>query len=116
MTRNNRNDGIDVDLYFMLPALVVANDSGSCGSLDDISSFQKAWFVRPEKLANEWQAGMRPCPAWPDLLRTRTTRADMGHEASSRDASWSPKAHRAAISRRVGETPANKNTSQIRTK
>lgn len=65
--RKNRNDGIDVDLYtyFMLPALVVASDSGFYGSLQDIESFQKAWFMSPELLASEWSGGNRPQPSWP---------------------------------------------------
>ena len=69
-TKNNRNDGIDVYLYsyFMLPALVVANDGGFYEKLDDISSFQKAWFVRPEQLASDWLAGKHPQPEWPEIV------------------------------------------------
>jgi hypothetical protein len=67
--KRNRNDGIDIDLYyyFMLPAFVVAKDGGFYGSLDDIDSFQKAWFMPPERLAGEWLTGNQPHPKWPEL-------------------------------------------------
>lgn len=67
--KRNRNDGIDIDLYhyLMLPAIVVAKDGGFYSSLNDIDSFQKAWFMRPDRLANEWLAGNQPQPKWPEL-------------------------------------------------
>lgn len=62
-----RNDGIDFDLfhYLLLPALVVATDSGFFEKLVDIKSYQKAWFWKPEALAQAWTAGERPCATWP---------------------------------------------------
>ncbi|WEE79507.1 hypothetical protein LZ683_09150 [Comamonas testosteroni] len=67
-SKKNRNDGIDLTLYdyLMLPALVLANDSGFYSSLNDIDSFQKSWFMTPEKLASEWLEGKRPHPKWPE--------------------------------------------------
>jgi hypothetical protein len=63
----NRNDGIDVGMfrYLILPAFVVADDSGFFGSLNSIESFQKNWFIRPEELARRWLNGENPVPAWP---------------------------------------------------
>jgi len=68
--KRNRNDGIDINLYYylMLPAFVVARDGGFYGPLNDIDSFQKTWFMPPERLASEWLAGNRPRPAWPELI------------------------------------------------
>lgn len=67
INKKNKNDGIDVDIYkyFILPAYVVATDSGFFGSLQTIDSFQKDWFFRPEELASRWLAGARPTPVWP---------------------------------------------------
>ncbi|WP_412527430.1 hypothetical protein [Burkholderia lata] len=68
--KKNRNDGIDIDLYhyLMLPAIIVAKDGGFYGSLNDIDSFQKAWFMPPERLAGEWLAGNQPHPEWPEVM------------------------------------------------
>lgn len=62
-----KNDGIDFDLfhYLLLPALVVATDSGFFEKLVDIKSYQNAWFWRPEILAKAWEAGERPNAKWP---------------------------------------------------
>lgn len=66
-SRKKRNDGIDFDLfhYFLLPAFVVATDSGFFEKLVDINSYQKAWFWKPEALAQAWANGERPRPIWP---------------------------------------------------
>ncbi len=65
--KKNRNDGIDLDIYkyFILPALVVAEDSGFFESLQTIQSFQREWFYKPGELAARWNAGERPGPEWP---------------------------------------------------
>jgi len=67
-SKRNKNDGIDLTLYdyLMLPALVLSNDGGFYGSLKDIDSFQKSWFMTPERLASEWLQGKRPHPKWPE--------------------------------------------------
>jgi hypothetical protein len=66
-SKKNRNDGIDVDMfrYLILPAFVIAEDSGFFGSLQGIESFQREWFIRPEDLARRWINGERPSPEWP---------------------------------------------------
>lgn len=63
----NKNDAIDLGLYryLILPALVVAQDNGFFGSLENIESFQVGWFFRPEELALKWMNGERPQPKWP---------------------------------------------------
>ncbi|MEZ8484715.1 hypothetical protein [Vibrio splendidus] len=68
--KKKKNDGIDVDLYkyFILPALVVADDSGFFNSIENIDSFQKNWFFRPQELADTWQKGHKPKPIWPSNL------------------------------------------------
>ena len=60
------NDGIDADLYryLVLPAFIVSEDNCFFGGLDDIQSFQKSWFFRPQALADEWQKGNKPKPIW----------------------------------------------------
>ena len=62
-----KNDGIDFDFYryLALPALVVSSDKGFFGSLATIDSFQKAWFHKPDELAEAWKNGARPLPQWP---------------------------------------------------
>lgn len=62
-----RNDGIDFDLYdcLLLPALIVATDSGFFEKIADLKSYQKAWFWKPEALAQAWIDGKRPCATWP---------------------------------------------------
>lgn len=62
-----KNDAIDFDLYnyLLLPALVVATDSGFFESLRDIKSYQKAWFWKPEDLAQAWINGKQPCAQRP---------------------------------------------------
>ena len=62
-----KNDGIDFDLfhYFLLPAFVVATDSGFFEKLGDITSFQTGWFWKPDALAQAWVDGERPFPTWP---------------------------------------------------
>lgn len=66
-SKKNRNDGIDLDMfrYLILPAFVVAEDSGFFTALEGINSFQRNWFIRPEDLARRWLNGERPAPAWP---------------------------------------------------
>jgi hypothetical protein len=65
-TEKKVNDGIDFDLYryLMLPAFVVSEDGGFHGSIKDIKSPQRDWFVRPQELADAWTRGERPRPAW----------------------------------------------------
>lgn len=60
------NDGIDLDLYryLLLPALVVTDDGGFHQRIADIRSPQRAWFWRPQALADAWTRGERPRPAW----------------------------------------------------
>ncbi len=61
------NDGIDFDLYryLMLPAFVVADDSGFFTKITDIPSFQVKWFCKPQALADAWSRGESPVPHWP---------------------------------------------------
>lgn len=61
------NDGIDFDFYryLALPALVVSEDTGFFSRLDNITSFQKQWFYKPQGLADAWARGDRPLPEWP---------------------------------------------------
>jgi hypothetical protein len=61
------NDGIDFDLfhYLLLPAFVIATDSGFFGKLADIQSYQKAWFWKPEDLGQAWMNGDQPRATWP---------------------------------------------------
>lgn len=68
-SKKKRNDGIDVDLYkyFILPAFAVVKEGGFFGPLEDIRSFQREWFIRPETLAARWLNGERPQPIWPDV-------------------------------------------------
>jgi hypothetical protein len=65
-SKNKINDGIDADLYhyLALPAFIVSEDGGFFGGLEDIESFQKNWFFRPQALAEEWQQGKNPKPLW----------------------------------------------------
>lgn len=65
--KRKENDGIDVDLfkYFILPALVVAEDRGFFNAIENIDSFQKNWFIRPQDLADAWLNGQMPKPIWP---------------------------------------------------
>lgn len=60
------NDGIDFDLYhyLTLPAYVVATEKGFHGAIADIKSPQRDWFKRPQDLADAWERGERPRPAW----------------------------------------------------
>lgn len=64
-----RNDGIDFDLYryLMLPAFVVADDSGFFSKIKNIESFQTSWFWKAEALAAAWESGIHPCPLWPTV-------------------------------------------------
>ncbi len=66
-SQKKRNDGIDFDLfhYLLLPALVVATDSGFFEKLADIKSYQTTWFWKPEALAQAWEGGDRPRAKWP---------------------------------------------------
>ncbi|MGB8417684.1 hypothetical protein [Paraburkholderia sp.] len=63
------NDGIDFDLYryLQLPALVVAEDSGFFGKIENIPSFQRNWFWKPWVLAEAWVNGDKPLPKWPEV-------------------------------------------------
>lgn len=67
MSLKKKNDGIDFDLYnyLLLPALIVTTDSGFFEKIADIKSYQKAWFWKPEALAQAWIDGKRPCATWP---------------------------------------------------
>ncbi|AWY49893.1 hypothetical protein I6H08_36715 (plasmid) [Burkholderia gladioli] len=60
------NDGIDLDLYryLMLPAFVVAGDNGFHGKIADLRRPQLKWFWRPQDLADAWERGDNPRPAW----------------------------------------------------
>ena len=62
-----KNDGIDFDIYnyLLLPALIVATDSGFFEKIEDIKSYQKAWFWKPETLAQAWVDKKRPRAEWP---------------------------------------------------
>lgn len=66
-SKKKRNDGIDFDLcrYFLLPALVVADESGFFDKIKDIESFQLPWFLRPQDLADMWVKKLKPRPSWP---------------------------------------------------
>ncbi len=61
------NDGIDFDLYrfLALPALVVANDGGFFKKIENIPSYQRRWFWKPDELAAAWKRGEGPKPLWP---------------------------------------------------
>lgn len=63
---SNRNDGIDLDLYryLMLPAVVVSDDKGFHDRIADIKRPQRAWFWRPQALADAWMRGEPPRPVW----------------------------------------------------
>lgn len=65
-SNKNRNDGVDLDMYpyLMLPALVVAGESGFHSRIADIKSPQLDWFWQPQDLADAWARGERPRPTW----------------------------------------------------
>jgi len=62
-----RNDAIDalLKLAFLLPAFVCTLDQNFISRFTPIDSFQKAWFVTPEQLAEAWSNGTNPRTAWP---------------------------------------------------
>lgn len=63
-----KNDGVDFDLYFYfyLPGLIVTTDEGFFKKIEDIDSFQKGWFWKPDDLAQAWSNGKQPRARWPD--------------------------------------------------
>lgn len=79
-SRKKRNDGIDLDLYryLMLPAFVVAEDCGFHTRIEDIESPQRGWFWQPQKLADTWARGERPCPAWATVAADKTISQQAG--------------------------------------
>lgn len=74
-SKKNRNDGVDLDMYpyLMLPALVVAGDSGFHSRIEDIESPQLDWFWQPQDLADAWARGERPRPGWAAVPTDQTT-------------------------------------------
>jgi hypothetical protein len=67
LNNSKKNDGLDVALYkyFILPAFVIAEDSGFFNSLEGINSFQRSWFLKPQELADQWKSALKPKPSWP---------------------------------------------------
>lgn len=66
--KKRENDAIDVDLlcYLQLPAFVVCADMAFIQSLTNLKSFQNEWMMTPSVLADQWRAGARPHPSWPE--------------------------------------------------
>ncbi|MBS1092887.1 hypothetical protein JK208_15040 [Gluconobacter sp. Dm-74] len=60
------NDGIDLRIYtyLALPALIVAEDNGFFGSIENIPSFQKSWIMKSDDLANSWANRTLKFPEW----------------------------------------------------
>ncbi|WP_321936253.1 hypothetical protein [Paraburkholderia sp. J8-2] len=79
-SKKKRNDGVDLDMYpyLMLPALMVAGESGFHSKIADIHSPQLIWIWEPQALADAWSGGERPRAAWVATAADRTVPQPVG--------------------------------------